>query len=163
MKVKFLDSGIIIDELNLKTLNELEEEIDFEVKTTDTIKKLFFQSTEINYLEQQISSCLNFHFTHKNFPKHSPDNIDIVFTEKNIFSHLIGKIIGRQKAAHVDVEQGNYNPNCQTISLSTDLTNFTQHSHTNMHSDIAYQQYNDYTNKLKIQILKNDGEIIDIA
>lgn len=159
MKFSFLDSGKIIDS-------------DLFVKQTQPAGRAFSSSSQVNtdkkisisetnFIENHITNCINFHLEHNSFPKITPDNIDVVFTEKHKLKQLLGKLIGRQNAAHVDTT--NFNPNHQLISISTDLANFQQFDTVKIDSKIAYKQYNDFTNRLKVEINKISSHQEDLA
>lgn len=152
MKITFQHSGLVIDEneLKKKEAQTLDEEI-IDLPVNNGAKKIITPNA-MDFIQSHIANCLNFHLEHNSFPKITPDNIDVVFTEKHKFQQLWGKLIGRQKAAHIDTT--NFDLNHQVISISTDLANFQQFDTVRTDSKVAYKQYNDFTNRLKVEISK---------
>jgi hypothetical protein len=155
MKITFVDSGRVIQQIvnsnNQLTTSQanLSNPLPLSANTTKEKKEPI---SNANFIENHITNCVNFHLEHNSFPKKTPNNIDIVFTEKHKLQQLWGKLIGRQKAAHVDTT--NFDPNHQVISISTDLANFQQFDTVKTDSKVAYKQYNDFTNRLKVEINK---------
>ncbi|WP_430227760.1 hypothetical protein [Paraburkholderia tropica] len=161
MKINFIDSGHFVDAEHMVSDQMLSEPLETRVRSSS---KHLSSIKDINYLESQITRSVQFHAAQRNFPKHMPDEIDVIFTEKSVAHNWIGMFTGRQKAARASVyHEDRVNVNKQKIYMSLDIANSETVDKAHLSSNVVYERYNDYTNKLKLQIRSASADIPEVA